>query len=157
MQLHPGHAIFEGRKAAPPDSNPKPPPRPMPMPEPCAVPLPLLLPDPCPVPLAQAALLDLHLPYISPISPLYFPISPRPRCSTPSSSPSWTGPSSSGWRSPSASTLTPTPTPTLGLALALPLPLPLTQVAFRLGYDPALRLQLDSAVAAQHAAWALSS
>ena len=39
----------------------------------------------------------------------------------------------------------PTPTPTL------------TQVAFRLGYDPALRLQLDSAVAAQHAAWALSS
>jgi len=31
------------------------------------------------------------------------------------------------------------------------------EVAFRLGYDPALRVQLDSAVAAQHAAWTLSS
>ena len=58
MQIHPGHAIFEGRKAAQPDSNPEPRPRPMPLPKPCAVPLPRLLPAPRPVPLAQAALLD---------------------------------------------------------------------------------------------------
>ena len=31
------------------------------------------------------------------------------------------------------------------------------EVAFRLGYDPALRVQLEGAVAAQHAAWALAS